>query len=178
MRLQQYLTEKKTKSKPMTFVRIGGLSKKNYNKIYGDDRFHAFHRPPVKKGIFAFIWPYIEDFLWVWAIPTKEGDTEGEWKKRSNKIRRENMRKFEYSGELWCHFKEYAHGVTKGAWVKVHTDELREILKKVKHEDMKSLMKTFRSETGYAKSIKDPYKRGLGGYMSRDHLEVFIEKVN
>ena len=24
--------------------------------------------------------------------------------------------------------------------------------------------------------IGDPYKRGLGGMMSRDHLEVFIQK--
>lgn len=168
MKLKQYLIEKKGQGKPMTFLRFGGLSKVNYKSIFGKETFHS---PPAKKGIYAFIWPYMESFLWVWKLKHKDGESEADWKKRKNKYMKDNTKKFQYRGLLWCHFTEYIlDGIRKGSWVQVHTDDLQKLLNKVKHDDRKAL--------GSGVGIKDPYKTGLGGSMSKDHLEVFIEKVN
>lgn len=46
--------------KPVKFMRFGGLSpvpQKGYNKT------NTFHSPPARKGIYAFLWPYIDRFL-------------------------------------------------------------------------------------------------------------------
>ena len=171
MRLQQYIVNEKSKGKPITFVRFGGLSSTSQKKFYKKDTFHS---PPAKKGIFAFIWPYVEDFLWVWKVKYIPNETEAEWKKRKNEYMKKNTKKFQYSGMIWTHFGDViTGGIHKGTWVKIHTNELNDILKKIKHRDTKEVMKYVGKEP-----IQDPYKRGLGGFMSKDHLEVFIEKVN
>ena len=168
MKFKEYINES---PQPVTFVRFGGLSKVKYKKGWHGTSDKSFHTPPVKKGIFAFIWPYIEDFLWVWKIKSK---TEEEYKKLYKQAQKER-KKFNYRGMVWCHFVDQAKsGRIKGSWVEVHTDELGELLKKVKHFDRKELMKLAPKGT----PAIDPYKRGLGGFMSMDHLEVFIEKVN
>jgi hypothetical protein len=174
--------EKFLKKKEMTFVRFGSLSKTKFKTVWKKkpnepESGPSFHTPPVKKGIFAFIWPYIDDFLWVWKIKLKDDDTEEESKKIINTIRKRIGKKFTYSGMIWCHFtKATTGGRRKGSWVEVHTDELDSLLRKQKHFDRKELMGD--KFMGTKKPIIDPYKRGLGGFMSIDHLEVFIEKVN
>jgi hypothetical protein len=169
MKLKQYLTEQK--GKPLTFVRFGGLSKVNQKMFYKDDTFHA---PPAKKGIYAFIWPYIDNFLWGWKIPDVPDETEEQWRKRKKAYIKKHRKKFKYRGMIWTHFVDATiEGRRKGSWVEIHTDELEKLLKKVKHIDAKRLM-SFRP----GDIVTDPYKKGQGGYMSRDHLEVFIEKVN
>lgn len=170
MRLKEYIIEK-SKDKPITFIRFGGLSSTNHKEFYKKETFHS---PPVKKGIYAFIWPYVENFLWVWKLKYIPNESESEWTKRKNRYMKENTKKFKYSGMLWTHFGDViTGGIRKGTWVKIHTNELNSILKKIKHRDIRELMK----DAG-KKPIKDPYKRGLGGYMSKDHLEVFIERVS
>jgi hypothetical protein len=169
MKLQQYLIEQK--GKPITFIRFGGLSAVNHKKFYKGDSYHS---PPVKKGIYAFVWPYINDFLWVWKIPFKEDETEADWIKRKNDYIKKNRKKFIYRGMVWTHFTDVARGGRRsGSWVEIHTDDLMTLFRKTKHKDIKQLM-----SYGATEVIKDPYKRGLGGHMSTDHLEVFIEKVN
>jgi hypothetical protein len=46
-------------AKELTFVTYGGLSATKQHG-FGKDSFHA---PPARKGIYAFVWPYIERFL-------------------------------------------------------------------------------------------------------------------
>jgi len=193
MRLQTYINEGRKKQ---SFVRFGGLSKVNQKK-YGLVDSGGFHAAPVKKGIYAFIWPYIEPFLFAWKhkfdIPPNEVTnkwTDKQWieygkeeQKSFKKFYKDNKKKFQYEGLLWTHFTDLPPKYIrrrKGTWVEVHTSDWDEILKKQKHLDMKYDMKMDMEHFGVKKlSVgKDPYKRGLGGSMSKDHLEVFIEKVN
>ena len=106
MRLQNYLNE----SKKVTFVRFGGLSKVDQKK-YGISS--DFHKAPANKGIFAFIWPYIESFLFAWKVKyppiedvtntdiTKSVDMSRRDRKIFNKFYKENMKKFTYEGWIW-----------------------------------------------------------------------------
>ena len=59
----------------MEFVRFGGLSQvnqKKINKLHRPDG-RTYHQAPLNKGIYAFIYPYIENFLWAWrAFPKTE----------------------------------------------------------------------------------------------------------
>lgn len=174
------------------FVRFGGLSKVNHKKARRLKKDESYHVAPVNKGIYAFIFPYIEGFLWTWKIDTsklvKEMDAddlslaerEVKHKKFFKSEYRRLRKKFKYKGYIWTHFtdlaRKYRIGVDySGEWVKVHTNDLPFLLKKDKHETMR-----YHDGDIMLKSVSmvDPYKRGLGGYYSRDHLEVFIEKVN
>lgn len=183
MRLQNYINEA-TRKKP-TFVRFGGLSKVDQTK-YGISQ--NFHKAPANKGVFAFIWPYIESFLFAWKMKTltpppeaKNWSTE-QWKeynklerKQFNKFYKDNMKKFTYEGWIWVHFIDISPKYIRrreGTWVEIHTSNFDEVLKKAKHKDMKSMAG---DEYMGNLDIRDPYKKGLGGFMSRDHLEVFIE---
>lgn len=161
----------------MEFIRFGGLSKTNQRKVNKKHRTEEggyFHQAPVNKGIYAFIFPYIDDFLWSWKTKISRDLSVNEYQKAYKKEYRRLRKKFNYEGELWCHFtREIKGGLRVGSWVKTHTRDLKKVLKKVKHRDMMVLSKDY-----FFLDRKDPYKRGLGGFMSKDHLEVFIEKVN
>lgn len=162
----------------MEFVRFGGLSPVKYR----EGAFPEFHNPPVKRGIYAFIWPYIENFLWVWKIKRRENETEEEWSRRKKLYHINNRRRFTYNGMIWCHFVDEAKAAkTKGSWVKVHTDELKDLLRKVRHNDIKhchELGTEYNLDVDMVPPL-NPYKKGLNKFIccSRDHLEVFIERV-
>ena len=166
----------------MYFVRYGGLSRVNHKKFFKKEE--GFHIPPAKKGIYAFIWPYVDPFLWAWKVNTKGMVSEEAINKQIQKAGRLWRRKFHYNGLLWTHFQDVVKGGRRwGSWVEVHTDDLPEILKKQKHFDRKELQKLYCSlkmETGTG--IRDPYKIGSidnGCFsLSREHLEVFIERIN
>jgi hypothetical protein len=191
MRLQTYINE--ARKKP-TFVRFGGLSKRNQKKYGISTIVDGFHKSPVNKGIYAFIHPYIEPFLFAWKhkmpdMPDmKDTDkwTKEQWdeyyvkdKKSFDKFYRENKKVFKYEGLIWTHFTDLPPKYIKrrkGSWVEVHTSDWDTIMSKQKHLDMKEI--SYDDYMGSKGDIKDPYKRGLGGFMGKDHLEVFIEKVN
>jgi len=180
MKIKEFLlTEAKI---PIKFVRFGDLSKTNYKGFYGSEGQHS---PPVKKGIYAFIWPYIEDFLWAWKIKSlhKFDGTEKEYNKEFKKEYKKMRKVFTYSGEIWTHFIDEAmkEGLGlryKDNWVKIHTDDLEYLFRKYKHQDIKYMMGQLDIFGSKVKPIADPYKRGLGGSMVKDYLEVFIEKIN
>ena len=158
--------------KKVEFVRFGGLSPVNHKEFYKQDSFHS---PPKKKGIYAFIFPYIEDFLWAWKVKGND-----EWKSNKKKYHKNNRRQFTHNGEIWCHFIDEARTLGcaldyKKEWVKVHTRDLKDLLKKIKQIDRIQLKDEY--SIGTHENIHDPYKRGLGGFMSKDHLEIFIERV-
>lgn len=168
------------------FIRFGALNGTRYpKKAPGTFAFSGdFHKPPARKGIFAFIYPYSDSFLWAWKFKTIEGETEEEHQKRWNKFYREQKHIFEYDGPIWTHLKSPA-AITNGSWYLIDTDMLDAALKKNKHETIGWLIS---SEEEYISSenrdewlskmltIKDPYRRGLGGCVAVDSLEVFIEK--
>lgn len=166
----------------MEFIRFGGLSKVNYKNIY---KLDSFHSPPVKYGIYAFVFPYVEHFLWRWKLLDNKklkalDDNIEEQTKLFKQYYRQMRRQFTYNGFLWTHCIDQAiklkiTGVIRNSWINVHTSDFKRILNLIKHDDM--VTSTALGNTN-RNLIKDPYKRGLGGFYGMDHLEVFIEKIN
>jgi hypothetical protein len=168
----------------LQFSRVGGLSPRKYKLVKGKEP--TFHYPPPKRdGLYAFVDGYTDTFLWAWNKQhVKDFEVHG-------------YRKFSYTGDVWCHFVQEAIKANvaievKGSWVKVSYKDFVKLFAKVKHEDMKWFFKQAIADvierghdlspeeicqraSEYAKNLKDPYKRGLGGCISIDHLEVFIE---
>lgn len=159
----------------MKFIRFGGLSPVNHKKFYKIDSYHS---PPCKRGVYAFIYPYVEDFLISWKISNHDES----WRARYNKFYRANKKIFEYKGNVWVHFIEEAVKLNmnieiKKDWVKVNTKDLKRLFSVVKHKRMVELQKDYITYGINTKDLKDPYKRGLGGFFCKDELEVFIEKI-
>lgn len=170
----------------MKFIRYGGLSPVDYKNP--EQTKGEYHNPPVRKGLYAFIAPYEDSFLWVWKIKDKSEyelpenmpieECKKHWdamdaahKRTISKYRRQLKRVFQYDGLIWTHLEcESVPNVR--SWYRVHTSHLQELLRKCKHSDRISLAR----HSNYKNYPKDPYKRGLNGFMSIDHLEVFIEK--
>lgn len=156
------------------FARFGHMNPKR-DKDKEKKFSKGFHTPPENKGIYAFIWPYIELFLIGW--------NDSLFKKTGNKdeygfdiLKPKNIKKFQHHGEIWTHFVDQARktGVGlqyKDSWVKIHTSNLEFLLKKVISQDCK-----FLKNNGPKEKIKNPYKIGSCSTitMSKDHLEVFI----
>jgi hypothetical protein len=53
--------DKRNKYKDLTFIRYGGLS--SVPQLGYSSEPESFHQPPAKRGVYAFVWPYIERFL-------------------------------------------------------------------------------------------------------------------
>lgn len=179
----------------MIFARVGGL-KAVKQKGY-DSTMPTFHCPPARKGIYSFLWPYIETFLLTGnadgqsrnaCVTTEYEDEHGEERYRCprlTQLKRDGLKKYTYEGEIWCHFVDLAKELhcdieVKGSWVKVHTDDLIRILKKDFHETKGSFLadgKSIVNNKYFVGTVTNPYKDGQS-YCSttRDHLEVFIEK--
>jgi hypothetical protein len=166
----------------MTFARVGGLSSVNYKP--SREKGSRYHCPPARKGIYAFIWPYIDPFLYAWKISKiieKRGDKplpEKEYEAEYDRLYRAiGYRKFSYAGPLWTHIGP----VTTGSWYHTDTDELPELIRKDHHRLIRSLTEdAHRNKWNWHinKVTTDPLKsgRGLGITFTRDHMEVFIEK--
>lgn len=164
------------------FVRFGGLSpvkQDGFNKS-----MPTFHCPPAKRGIYAFVKNYIEFFLlgsenfkyhrmeWIKKGGKKvEVDAEIEehvngqfaMKAKDGKwyfARHKERKVFEHKGDLWHHLDcPHQHVIKRmGSWVKTSFSAYKKALKK---------------ELG---KMEQQIKRE-GIPFSKDHLEVFIERV-
>ena len=90
---------------------------------------------------------------------------------------------FEYDGELWHHLgdnlKPHQIIETNGSWVKTTMEDYIIALnierKRVIREKHKMEMEFNFKEV--FKGRQDPFKPGIGINFSKDHLEVFIEKI-
>ena len=174
----------KKKTPKLMFARWGSMSpkrdKKKEKHFRGDSEkgYNSFHKPPENKGIYAFIWPYVEPFLAAWSDEYyKKTGTKDEFGDDNKKMI--PIKKFQHHGKIWTHMTDSVEslglsGEKKGNWVKVDTKDLPEILAKQMAIDNKSLKKDDFFGGNSKETISDPYKRGKGGMMSRDHLEVFI----
>jgi len=148
----------------MEFVRLGGLSPVKYKAT--DTGFEG-HKPPVKHGIFAFPWPYIETYLCLY-----DEAHEAELKNRG-------FRKFSFDGMVYHHLNtRYDRDLVTDdlSWDLSSIVEYSEFLKQFKH----NLVREIHADpyiNKHTSPIHDPFKRGLGGWFSRDSLEVFIPKT-
>jgi len=189
----------------MQFIRYGGLSSVK-QKGYKKD-MPTFHAPPTRRGVYAFPWPHVETFLlgksvfdqrrMKWKKDEKgqkikshdddEEDTSSPlWKDEKTKKQYDEMyekdapseelekfsqenrflaehdkpKKFTYTGELWHHLDVPQHLVLerKGDWIKTSIIDFKKALNK---------------EVGKSSKLKQ--REGYG--YSKDHLEVFIEKI-
>ena len=168
---------KKINGKPIRFCRWGGWSsvnQKGYNPA-----MPTFHCPPYRRGIYAFVWPYIERFLLT-------GFTENQHKYKKGTVledygdgleeREEEYyqlcppRIFDYSGYIWHHLGSKLHPTkilsAKGSWFLTNCDNYVEALRKELHT-MKS-----HHRGNFVGNTNNP----AWGW-AKDHLEVFIEKV-
>ena len=193
------------------FVRFGGLSsvkQKGYNPS-----MPTYHAPPARRGIYAFVWPYIDVFLlgkdyfdprrmkWIKdeqgnkkkyddSLPWdkeqgmsvfKDKKMKEKWdelqerREKGEKIPKEDFdkleqeqylaenskpKKFKYEGDIWHHLTVPNNAVLqrRGDWVKTSFGDY-----------VKALFK----EVGRIEEWKK--RTGIG--FTKDHLEVFIEKV-
>ncbi|MFW6226167.1 MAG: hypothetical protein ACOC3V_04360 [bacterium] len=80
---------------------------------------------------------------------------------------------FEYDGEIWCHLIDNIKPENvieyKGTWVKVSMIDYIKALNIELHNTRKEMIKLF----GINYKDLDPFK-----FFVKDHLEVFIEKIN
>jgi hypothetical protein len=180
------------------FARWGGLSPVK-QAGYGGTTFHS---PPARKGIYAFVWPYIEKFLLggyeqigrgkftyvkdkdgnvidsdhpsyesesekhnkYWSVPMDSDPTNPDYQVKKWALATLTKPKiFDYDGEIWHHLQVPGNRIldSKNDWIKTDFDVYREALRKELH-NMKST---------------SPLQRGSTAGWTKDHLEVFIERL-
>lgn len=164
--------------KTFKFVRLGGLSpvkqKERFvsDKILQSTEYRTYHRPPCRKGVYAFFPDLIEMFLVAWKIYSTDKDGNYSIKKEF-----EHSRKFEYSGKVWTHMfinhPEITYYRRRDSWFETDTDSLELLLRLYKRQLSKEISKEFH-DFGSCKSFDD-FNRMWKNY-SRDCFEVFIER--
>ena len=179
----------------LKFIRFGGLSSVR-QKGY-DPSMPTFHSPPSRRGIYAFVYPHIESFLLgcsvfdqrrmkrdpkgynVWKSKAalkqfdvlfdawqEDTDSEDLFKamddfRNANTFPATNIggKVFEHRGNIWHHLKPVDPPIrVNGDWSLSVYDTFK-----------KSFMKEL--------SRMELHKKKDGIPFSKDHLEVFIEKV-
>jgi len=143
----------------MEFVRLGGLSPVKYKPVPGnanDPMGFSGHTPPVKHGIFAFPFPYIETFLCLYD------------EVHQVELKNKGFRHFKFDGYLYHHL-DY-----NDLWTLDTIEVYRTKMKVFKHKLVKEIQAD--SIIGTNQPIHDPFKKGLGGWFSCDCLEVFISR--
>ncbi len=179
------------RTKSLTFVTYGGLSA---TKQLGYKKSDTFHAPPAPKGIYAFVWPYMELFLLGGddlVNPKKRGkrqrqrmsyvkDKEGnpitsdhpEYEKASEKRKNWSMRTSsdgqDYKGVLYNNANKKKFKYEGEIWH--HLIDVPDWTIFARHGDwVKTDMETFKK--AFRKEIINVDKH----HYSKDHLEVFIE---
>ena len=93
-------------------------------------------------------------------------------------IHKKKLKVFEHTGELWHHLKndavkEFEIIDEVGSWIKTDYDTFVNALEKDKFESVKQL----RRDNFMSFEQEQINTRNVYNYMSRDHLEVFIERT-
>jgi hypothetical protein len=147
----------------LSFARVGGLSAVKYKPKPGS-RWDGggFHTPPVRNGIFAFTWPYIEPFLVGWKL------AEGE---------RMRLRRFEYEGPIYAHIKPKGLHVSEvGSWYLIDTSDLEKALREERHTLRKEIQRQAGMYRADGREAGQPFEGDPLMTYTKDHLEVFIPK--
>ena len=168
---------KKINGKQIKFCRYGGLSpviQRGYKETKDEPTFHS---PPARKGVYAFVYPYIEVFLLGGFGENKYVETDEKDEYGDPKLKLIKPRIFEYEGELWHHLGKHCHGSDiiqrHNEWYKTTFDVYVEALRKEFHE-LRIEEEMFLRHFNKSEQIKS---NNPTRFMSKDHLEVFIERI-
>lgn len=143
-------------------TRVGGLSpvKQVGNK-----------RAPEKRGVWAFIWPYVEPYLLGSTndngIATEKDRATGNT--RYHQMKREGLRHFVHRGVLYTQLPVPGSTIVNG-WFKTTAGELNSYLSKYYSSSIKSMRQTYKK---YGSKKLAP--RNLSVF-SKDDFEVFVPK--
>jgi len=146
----------------MEFIRQGGLSpviQKGY-----DPKMPTFHCPPAKKGIYAFPFGYVEPFL-----------LSGNYNPNH---KNERGRRFQHNGLIWHHLKFGEHGaiLIRGKWILSFMNVYEEALRKELHQMRATNHR--RVPGRFWKGDAPNFQISSPNGCTKDHLEVFIEKIS
>jgi len=173
----------------LEFIRWGGLSPVNQKERFVSDKvlknpnkenfgfFGTFHRPPARKGVYAFVPGTIEMFLVAWKIYKTDKDGNYSLKKEY-----EHARRFFHSGKLWTHIHVVSSDITyyrqRDSWYETDTDSFEKILKLHKWELSKEITSKKQKEWNriHCKNFTDFIKAWK--IYSKDYFEVFIEHLH
>ena len=156
--------------KKLILARYGGLSPVKQTHYQSNENDMLFHTAPERKGIYAFLWPYIDWFL----LGGKTGKLkEGEYKNKHESLVFK-MKKIRVDGYIWAHVdipKKYQYMIKeeKGSWYKIHSKDFEYILPKIF---------AYRVKEGcqlWSKKHSNEYKFFFK-WFSYDDLEIFIPK--
>jgi hypothetical protein len=156
-----------------TFVRFGGLDLKNQKGFSKNPE--TYHQPPASRGFYAMPKIAQELFLVSSLDSTQPGvfaknskSDENYWRDKLREIRKE-FRKSD--GEIWHHLEEYTDIKDilqrHGSWVKTDIKVWAKSFSK-----MSTIMKWGRSKILGG----EIYPRGIIGFYSKDHCEVFFDE--
>lgn len=148
----------------MQFLRWGGLSpviQRGYDKA-----MPTFHAPPAKKGFYAFPLGLVEPFLLSGTDPA-----------RPNNHKKEGCRHFRHTGEIWHHLANAAGlknaRLQRGTWLLTSIQAYEEALRKEIH----LLRSKGHIRIGTQPECQKNFCVSTSRGSTRDHLEVFIEKI-
>ena len=186
-----YLNETKEIRGDLTFVRYGGLSPVKQKKERGEPE--NYHYPPANRGIYAFVWPYIELFLV--GTGGKFDQRRQTWLRDKQGNRIENPQDWtEETEKIWDKYEKYSTAKTNDGKYYYIEDKKRKKFKyngeiwhhlKVKQNQILEVQgdwfltsmfdykNVLRKEVGRMAVTK----KREGFRYSYDHLEVFIEKI-
>lgn len=96
-----------------------------------------------------------------------------------------NPKKFKYDGEIWHHHDAYVKPedvlARSGSWVKTTMKVYEQAFKKDVHKSNQTMTKEYGTTSNFKPTNwipSNPYKRSYPGITySKDHLEVFIERL-
>lgn len=173
--------------KEFEFIRWGGLSPVKQKERFIPDKilkdvksedlgiFGTFHRPPCRKGVYAFIPGYIDMFLVAWKIYFTDKNGDCHLKKQFK-----HPRKFKYRGKVWTHIyiidPEIKYYRKRDSWYETDTDSLYKIIELEKWRLSKEITSENLRKNGksFCKNFQD-FKNAWKMY-SKDYFEVFIER--
>lgn len=143
------------------FVRFGGLALKTQKGYRCTPE--SFHARPCRRGVYAFPLKAIELFL----IGGGYGDLSFEQKKG---MRRE----FSHSGKVWHHLGHHCkpHEIAgrHGSWVKTSVAVWHKAFSK------EGLAHRYANHGSRTRSINEPVRSGVCGWVAKDQYEVFFDE--
>lgn len=140
--------------------RVGGLS---YVRQKGNKS------APEKYGLYAFIWPYLEEFYLGSTNHRGIIDPNKPSKSRYDELKSRGLKNFLYEGYLYCKFDIPNKSIEKNEyWLSVHSYDLKEFLLKYHVEEIAGVWEF--------NGFQDLSRRQSMKYFSKDIFEVFVPR--
>jgi hypothetical protein len=165
------------------FVRFGGVNLKTQKGYQFNPT--TFHKPPTRRGFYAmpkivqeyFLLGSINEFQPGTIAKIKDNEDYFDWDKKRRKsmsLRRKEFKKVK--GFIWHHLSDYCDMneiiTIHGSWVKTTIHHWEIAFKR-----MSIKLRYGESKQGFDFSIKSINEaRGIMGFYSKDHCEVFFDE--